>query len=200
MFITLEGGEGAGKSTQARLLAAAIGRTGREAVLTREPGGTEGAEAVRTLLLSREHRWAPLAETMLHFAARADHVAGLIRPALARGAVVVCDRFTDSTVAYQGHGQGMTLDTIAALHAMVGLEPGLTLILTVSAAEAGRRLAGRPVAPDRYEVAGAAFHRRVAEGFAAVARAAPERCAVIDGDGSADQVHDAVWAAVSARL
>ena len=199
MFITLEGGEGAGKSTQARLLADALRVTGRDVVLTREPGGTEGAEALRGLILSRAHRWAPAAETMLHFAARADHVEGLIRPALVRGATVVCDRFTDSTIAYQGYGQDADLGLIASLHAAVGLDPDLTFVLRVSPEVAAVRLAARPLPPDRYEVADGRFHARVRAGFDAIAAAAPLRCVVVDGDGTPEEVHAAIWSAVEAR-
>ena len=199
MFITLEGGEGAGKSTQARLLAEALRRTGRDAVLTREPGGTDGAEALRRLILSPEHRWAPSAETMLHFAARADHVERLIRPALARGAVVVCDRFTDSTVAYQGYGQGADFGLIESLHAALGIDPDLTFVLRVTPEIAGSRLAARARALDRYEVADKGFHARVRAGFDAVAAASPGRCVVVDGDGPADDIHAAIWREVEAR-
>ena len=199
MFITLEGGEGAGKSTQARMLADALRSSGRDVVLTREPGGTKGAEALRQLLLSREHRWAPAAETMLHFAARADHVGSLIRPALARGAFVVCDRFTDSTVAYQGYGQNADLGLIASLQAVIGIEPDLTFLLRVTPEVTARRLAHRLAAPDRYESADADFHARVRAGFDAVAAAAPDRCLVVDGDGTPEVVHAAIWSAVETR-
>ena len=200
MFITLEGGEGAGKSTQAGLLADALRRTGREVVQTREPGGTQAAETLRAVLLSRTHDWAPLAEVMLHFAARADHVAGLIRPALARGAVVVCDRFNDSTMAYQGFGQGADREAIAALAAMVALEPDVTLVLRVSSPVAAARLRGRGLTPDRYEAREEAFHDRVRAGFDMIAAAAPGRCTVIDGDAAVTVVHAAIWSAVEGRL
>ena len=199
MFITLEGGEGTGKSTQARMLADALRSSGRDVVLTREPGGTEGAEALRSLILSREHRWAPAAETMLHFAARADHVEGLIRPALARGATVVCDRFTDSTVAYQGYGQNADLGLITSLHAALAMNPSLTFVLRVTPEVAAERLAARPIAPDRYEVADRSFHDRVRAGFDAIAAAAPARCVVVNGDGTRDDVHAAIWSEVLAR-
>ena len=141
MFITLEGGEGAGKTTQARLLAEALQASGRAVLRTREPGGAPGAEALRGLLLSGEHDWSPQAEVLLHFAARAEHVARTIRPALQAGRVVVCDRFADSTMAYQGYGQGADRGQIASLADMLGPRPDLTVLLDVSPAVAARRLA-----------------------------------------------------------
>ncbi len=194
MFITFEGGDAAGKSTQARLLAEALG-----AVLTREPGGSPGAEALRGLLLG-ELRFAPRAETMLHFAARIDHVAQVIRPALAAGRLVVCDRFTDSTRAYQGAGLGVDAAFIEALAAMVGLQPELTIMLEVSDAVGRQRLAGRGGGLDRYERLGAAFHARVAAGFAAIAAAEPKRCVRVSADGDVESVHRAVLAVVRERL
>ncbi len=161
-FLTLEGGEGAGKSTQARKLAETLRAMGREVVLTREPGGTPGAEAVRALLLDPATSLDPLADTLLHFAARADHVASLIRPALARGAVVICDRFYDSTMAYQGYGMGVDLADIAALRRLIGLTPDLTLILEVPETVSKTRLAKRGTGADRYEQMGEAMMRRIA--------------------------------------
>ena len=200
MFITLEGGEGAGKSTQARRLAAALQAAGCTALLTREPGGAPGAEVLRGLLLSRTHDWSPPAETYLHFAARAEHLARTVQPALAVGQVVVCDRFADSTMAYQGYGLGADLTLIAALTRLLPVRPDLTLVLAVSPAVAAARLAARSQALDRYEAMDAGFHARVAAGFLAIATTEPGRCVVVDADGSADEVHSMVWSAVSARL
>lgn len=200
MFITLEGGEGAGKSTQARRLAAALQAAGCTALLTREPGGAPGAEVLRGLLLSRTHDWSPPAETYLHFAARAEHLARTVQPALAVGQVVVCDRFADSTMAYQGYGLGADLTLIAALTRLLPVRPDLTLVLAVSPAVAAARLAARSQALDRYEAMDAGFHARVAAGFLAIATTEPGRCVVVDADGSADEVHSMVWNAVSARL
>ncbi len=199
-FITFEGGEGAGKSTQARRLQAALEGQGRRVLLTREPGGTPGAEALRALLLSGAQDWAPLAETLLHFAARAEHVARVIRPALQAGIWVVCDRFVDSTTVYQGAGQGVAEGDIALLATMMRLAPDLTLVLDVPLAVSMARMTQRGHGPDRYERLGEAFLARVRDGFRAVAAADPARCALIDATGDADAVAGAVWAAVTSRL
>lgn len=200
MLITLEGGEGAGKSTQARLLAAALDRAGRPALLTREPGGAPGAEVLRGLLLSRAHDWAPSTEIHLHFAARAEHLARTVQPALAAGKVVVCDRFADSTMAYQGFGLGADRNLIAALTRLLPVRPDLTLVLHASPAIAAARLAERQAALDRYEAMDAGFHARVAAGFLDIAAAEPARCIVIPADAGVDDVHRAVWAAIARRL
>ncbi len=200
VFITLEGGEGAGKSTQARLLADALTDAGHAALATREPGGAPGAELLRTLLLTGAHRWSAAAEAHLHFAARAEHVARTIGPALDAGRVVVCDRFADSTLAYQGYGQGADRALIAGLTRLLPVAPDMTLILRVSPAVAAERTRARPGRPDRYESMDAAFHARVAQGYAEIAAAAPGRCRLIDGDGSVEAVHRAVLGIVLPRL
>ncbi len=169
-------------------------------LLTREPGGSPGAETLRGLLLSGLHDWSPEAETLLHFAARAEHVARTIRPALAAGMVVVCDRFYDSTMAYQGYGQGADQAHIAGLIALLGIAPDLTLVLDVSEAVATARMAARARALDRYDRLGAGFHARVADGFRSIAAAHPARCRVIDANGNADQVLAAVTTIVASRL
>ena len=199
MFITLEGGEGAGKSTQAALLADALCARGRAVLRTREPGGSPGAEFLRGLLLSGEIDWSSRAETLLHFAARVEHVEKTIRPALAAGMWVVCDRFYDSTLAYQGYGQGADRGFIQALTGLVGLTPDLTLMLDVPDAIGASRLRGRGGAADRYEKLDAAFHARVNGGFREIAAAAPTRCAVVRADADIATVHAAVMAAVDAR-
>lgn len=199
-FITLEGGEGAGKSTQARLLADALEALGVAVMRTREPGGAAGAEVLRELLLSGRVAWSAPAETLLHFAARAEHVERTIRPALDAGTWVVCDRFADSTMAYQGYGQGADRTMIANLTRMVGLLPDLTLVLDVSADVAATRLRGRGTAADRYEREGAAFHARIAQGFREIARAEAQRCALIDANSAEPDVHGEVMRAVFARL
>jgi dTMP kinase len=188
-FITLEGGEGAGKSTQTRLLADALCVRGLPVLLTREPGGAPGAELLRGLLLEGTIDWSPQAETLLHFAARAEHVAKSIRPALDAGMWVVCDRFYDSTMAYQGYGQGADRAFIAAQIELLGLRPDLTLMLDVSAPVAAERLAGRGGGPDRYEQRDAAFHARVNAGFRTIAEAEPARCVIVPADGMLSDVH-----------
>ncbi|HEX5327999.1 MAG TPA: dTMP kinase [Acetobacteraceae bacterium] len=199
-FITLEGGEGAGKTTQARLLAEALAARGLAVLRTREPGGAPGAERLRALLLSGEVAWSPPAEVLLHFAARAEHVERTIRPALAAGTWVVCDRFADSTLAYQGYGQGADRGMISTLAALLGIVPDVTLVLDVSAAVAAGRLAGRGAATDRYEAMDAGFHARVAAGFRDIALAEPGRCALIDADVPEETVHGAIMGALAERL
>lgn len=202
-FIALEGGEGAGKSTQARLLAEALRERGLEVVTTREPGGTPGAEAIRALLLSTDGPgWGARAEAVLFAAARADHVERLIRPALARGAWVVCDRYLDSSRAYQGGGSGLSDEDIRALHAIGsdGMLPDLTILLMVPPAEATARLALRDTdGADRIGGRDPAYHARVAQAFSRFAEQEPARFAVVQATGTPDDVHDRVMAAV-ARL
>jgi dTMP kinase len=198
-FITLEGGEGAGKSTQARRLAGALATAGLPVLRTREPGGAPGAEILRDLLLSGGTSWSPQAETLLHFAARAEHVARTVRPALEAGIWVVCDRFFDSTMAYQGYGQGGDLGMIAALSCMLCLVPDLTVLLDVSVTTGMARLSARGLAADRYERLGPDFFARVNGGFRAIAAAEP-RCVVVPSEGSEDEVAASVLAAVRDRL
>jgi len=200
VFITFEGGEAVGKSTQIARLAATLRQQGHTIVLTREPGGTPGAESLRALMLDPATSLAPLADTLLVFAARADHVETLIRPALARGAIVLCDRFTDSTMAYQGHGLGVEPATIATLATLIGLTPDLTLILDAPPETAAARLAARSGGPDRYERFDADFAARIAAGFRAIAAADPARCALIDATGSIDSIAATIAATVAARL
>ncbi len=203
-FVTLEGGEGVGKSTQAALLERALVQAGHDVLRTREPGGTPGAERLRDLLLRGDIDWSPLAETLLHVAARAEHVARLIRPALQAGRVVLCDRFSDSTLAYQGHGQGADVHAIGLLAGLVGVVPDRTVILDANPATQHARIARRAAAgaggPDRYERLGAAFHARVAAGFAAIAAADPARCVAVCAEGTPDEVALRVRAALPAGL
>ncbi|MHA6333542.1 dTMP kinase [Qipengyuania sp. CAU 1752] len=203
-FIALEGGEGTGKSTQARLLAEKIGESGREVVLTREPGGTPGAEAIRALLLDPPGEgWGARAEALLFAAARSDHVERLIRPALERGAWVVCDRFVDSSRAYQG-GAGSVGDLgIQALHAIGsdGLRPDLAILIDVDATLISERLAQRDGgASDAIGGRSPEYHNRVAEAFRKLAEEDQYGFVVIDGNGSVQQVQDKVWAAVEPLL
>ena len=200
-FITLEGGEGAGKSTQLVRLAAALENCGLDVVTTREPGGTEGAESIRRLLLEGgQDRWNAPCEALLFAAARGDHVAKLIEPALARGTWVLCDRFVDSTRAYQGGGGGMADADIMALHRVGsgGLLPDRTLLLTIPAAAAAARLAARDGSrPDRMGAKPGDYHARLAERFAALAAEAPERWRIIDASASVEVVTGALVAAVA---
>jgi dTMP kinase len=203
-FIVFEGGEGAGKSTQARLLADALRERGIEAVLTREPGGTEGAEAIRRLLLDPAGSgWEPQAEALLFAAARADHVSRLIRPTLERGAWVVCDRFLDSTRAYQGGGGGVADADILALHRIGSgaLLPDLTILLEAAPDEIAARLARRDGGEsDRIGGREAEFHARVAETFRRIAAATPERFARIEGGGTPEATHASILAAIAPLL
>ena len=203
-FIAFEGGEGAGKSTQARLLADALAARGISCVVTREPGGTPGAEAIRALLLGTAGEgWHPRAEALLFAAARSDHVERLIVPALDAGQWVICDRFVDSSRAYQGGAGGLSDAEVMALHAVgsQGLLPDLTLLIEVSGATAAARASARDgAAADRIGGRDAAYHARVTQGFAALAAAQPERFARIAGDGLAGDVHRAVVAALTALL
>ncbi len=198
LFITLEGGEGAGKSTAARGLASLFQAEGAEVILTREPGGTPGAEAIRALLLGDVPLDA-LAQTMLHFAARADHAQTVLRPALARGAVIICDRYYDSTMAYQAYGQGVPIEAVAALIRLVDLHPDITFLLDLPAATAEARLTSRASGSDRYEAMGRDFMARVAAGFQSIAAAAPGRFAVIDAAQSPEAVVFSMRAAIRAR-
>ena len=203
-FITFEGGEGAGKSTQAALLAESLRGLGAEVVTTREPGGSPEAEAVRRLILAPEEDWTPLSEALLLAAARSEHLHSTIRPALARGAWVLCDRFADSTRAYQGHGLGLSSAALATLERLVVAEtqPDLTLILDLppEVGLARRRAADGQGASDRYELRALDFHQRVRAGFLALAEAAPERCAVVPAEAEPAQVAARVRAVVQQRL
>jgi dTMP kinase len=167
---------------------------------TREPGGAPGAERLRAMLLDRDAAWTALAETLLHFAARAEHVERTIRPALAAGMWVVCDRFADSTMVYQGFGLGVDKTHIGELTEMLKLRPDLTLVLDVSVATSVARLEGRGNAADRYEQLGEDFFRRVREGFLAVAERDRVRCVVVDAENGEAQVASAIWHVVRDRL
>lgn len=202
-FITLEGGEGAGKSTLARALAGALAERGLETVVTREPGGTANAEALRALLLEGEPgRWSPLAETLLLYAAREDHVRALIEPALARGAWVICDRFADSTRAYQGAAGGLAPERIEAVHRAVlgGFAPDLTVILDLDPAAGLDRTRRRGEAATRFERQPGRFHEALRRAFLAIAAAEPDRCAVIDAEAEPDALLSQTLALVSERL
>lgn len=202
-FIAFEGGEGAGKSTQARMLADALRAQGLGVVVTREPGGTAGAEAIRALLLSPPGEgWPPQAEALLFAAARADHVAHLIRPALDRGDWVICDRFVDSSRAYQGGAGGLGDAAITALHAFGsdGLRPDRVILLEGDEGSLADRLAARGGAADAIESRGSAYHRAVAAAFRALADGDPHGFARIDALGTPDAVHARILAAIADLL
>ncbi|GAB5387220.1 MAG: dTMP kinase [Alphaproteobacteria bacterium] len=203
MFITLEGGEGAGKSTQVRQLAAAIEATGRDVVRTREPGGTLGAEEIRSLVVTGgTDRWDSTTEALLMFASRRDHVERLIKPALARGAWVICDRFADSTTAYQGYGHGLGADWVRGLYQLVLGEfgPDLTLVMDIDPLKGIERTGNRDHAETRFERMGEGFHDRLRAGFLAIAEADPERCAVLDAGQRADAVFADACSVIEDRL
>ena len=199
-FITLEGGEGTGKTTQSDLLSEALVARGITVVRTREPGGSPGAELLRGILLDGTVDWSPRAETLLHFAARAEHVAKIIQPALDTGSWVVCDRFYDSTLAYQGYGQGADLGFIHEQIRLLGMRPDLTLVLDLEEAVAAGRRRKRGERADRYERLDATFHARVRQGFREIAAAAPDRCVLLDASGDVQSVHASIMTAVWTRL
>jgi dTMP kinase len=201
-FISIEGGEGAGKSTQVGFLVAALDRTGIPARGTREPGGSPDAEAIRRLLLEGEgERWDAVGEALLLVAARRDHVARVIAPALTQGVWVVSDRFADSTVAYQAYGKGVALADLAALHrfALGDFAPDLTVILDLPV-EIGLARAAARSAADRFERLDRDFHEKLRQGFQQIAAENPTRCILIDASGNPETVHLAVVAAVEQRL
>lgn len=206
-FITFEGGEGAGKSTQVRRLVARLQAQGVDVVATREPGGSPGAEAIRNLVLKGEaDRWSPTTETLLMYGARRDHIERTISPALERGAWVVCDRFADSTRAYQGGAGGVEPAFISALedHVLADVRPDLTLVFDLpvdvglARAEAFAQADGH--AETRFESKGLGFHERLRAAFLEIARREPARCVLIDAAGSIEAVEAAVWGAVAGRL
>ncbi len=204
-FITLEGGEGSGKSTQIALLTNWIRVTfgNINVIETREPGGTPSAEAIRALLVEGDtDRWKPLSEALLHNAARVEHLVSRVKPALENGTWVICDRFIDSTLAYQGYGHGLEIETVAAINstAMQGIEPDLTLILDMDV-ETGLSRAGlRQGTEDRYERMGQPFHERVHQGFREIAKQNPHRCALVDGRANKDTVFKAICQIIKSRL
>ena len=203
-FITLEGGEGVGKSTQLKALAEAIIARGHKVVITREPGGSEGAEAIRALLMQGgEDKWSARAEALLFAAARADHVEKLVLPALTRGDWVLCDRFIDSSRAYQGGAGGLSDNDVMTLHRIgsEGMLPDRTLILTLPDNEAESRAATRDGGNiDRFGAKNRAYHQRVAQAFATFAEVEPERIFVIDALGGATEVTARLIAAIEDLL
>jgi dTMP kinase len=203
-FITLEGGEGGGKSTQVKLLLPWLKEKGIDVVATREPGGSPGAERVRELLVTGSvDRWTPLTELLLHYAARADHVLRTVEPALAAGKWVVSDRFFDSTLAYQGYGHGVSLEFVEKLRQQIigeANKPDLTIILDLPAEEGLRRSHARPNSERRYESMPLEFHERLRHGFQEIAKREPERCAIVNAEQEVDAVQQAIRSLVVKKL
>jgi dTMP kinase len=202
-FITLEGGEGAGKSTQIARLKAWLESNGRTVVATREPGGSPGAEMIRKLLVEGAvERWDGTTEALLHFAARRDHLRSTVWPALKRGAWVVSDRFADSTRAYQGYGHGLDLALLERLYdvAVGGFRPDLTLILDLPVEVGLARAAARRGTETRYESLPVDFHQRVKEGFREIADREPDRCVLIDASRDIDTLAATIARTVGERL
>lgn len=211
LFITFEGGEGSGKTTQINRLAHTLSDIGRKVITTREPGGTPEAESIRNLIVQRDAGdWTPMAEVLLLFAARVMHVEKIIRPALEEGKIVISDRFSDSTMAYQGYGHGMNQEEIEAVHnlALGDFKPDLTIILDIPPEEglkrSDRRLAGEKFVldqqEDRYEQMDIEFHKRLREGFLQIAKQDPERCHVIDATQDIDAISGQVADLVRGKI
>lgn len=191
-FITFEGGEGTGKSTQTALLADYLNDQGYQVVLTREPGGSDGAELIRALLVSGDvGRWSPMTEALLLYAARAEHWVKVIAPALARGEWVICDRFADSTLAYQGYGHGVDRSFINRLYtAVIGTrQPDWTFVFDLDPYVGVQRALKRHTSENRFEQMDMAFHQRLREGFLRIARQHPHRCHIIDATQSVYAIH-----------
>ncbi len=202
-FISFEGGEGAGKSTQTERLANALEDRSIPCLATREPGGSPGAESIRELLVRGQvGRWDPMSEALLHFAARRDHVMTVIEPALDEGTWVVCDRYTDSTIAYQGYGQGLEISIIEDLHRQTvgNLWPDATIILDIAVSQGLDRIVSRGGETHRYEKMEIDFHMRLREGFLEIARQNSERCVVVDAARSSDAVHDSIMTLIAQRF
>jgi len=206
MFITFEGIEGSGKTTQLNRLAAVLRERGRSVVVTKEPGGTPLADRIRAILLDSGSVIDPVAELFLFAASRRQNVMEIIRPALARGEVVLCDRFTDSTLAYQGFGRLLTLDRLRALNdwATDSTRPDVVLIFDIAEETGLTRARSRneeaPADEGRFELEDLRFHRRVREGYLALAAAEPQRYIVIDAEGTADDVYERMMQALEPRL
>lgn len=207
MFITFEGGEGSGKTTQIALLKDALTARGRDILTTREPGGTPEAEKIRDLIVRRDGgNWSPTAECLLFFTARHMHWQTKIKPALEAGQIVLCDRFTDSTTAYQGYGHGFDLETIRKIRdvSIGDAEPDMTFILDIPVdeglARAGKRLEDNNSTEDRFERIGRGFHERLRQGYLTIARDNPGRCLIIDAARPIEAIHRDILTAVTERL
>ena len=202
-FITFEGGEGAGKSTQVRLLADSLRQLGHKVIETREPGGSPGAEAIRELLVNGgTNRWSGSSESLLNYAARRDHIDRTIIPALEEGAWVICDRFADSTMAYQGYGHELGAEWVSDLHMLVlgDFKPDLTIVFDIAPEQGLKRANSRSDTEDRYERMETSFHDRLRVGFLAIASNEPDRCVVLDASGTIDDIHAQILASVQERL
>ncbi|MCB1682360.1 MAG: dTMP kinase [Rhodospirillales bacterium] len=211
LFITLEGGEGSGKTTQINKLAERLTRENYKVITTREPGGTPEGEKIRSLFVKGgTEKWSPLAEVLLVLAARAMHVERVVNPALDAGKVVVCDRFSDSTVAYQGYGRGVPLEKIERITQDVlgDLTPDVTFILDIEPEVGLKRSTKRMArernpdsqAEDRFEKMEFSFHQKVRNGFLEIAKREPDRCIIIDAAGGTEKMADDIWSALSKRL
>lgn len=203
VFITLEGGEGAGKSTQLKLLEERLVTHEIDIVRTREPGGVSSAETIRDLLVNGEtDKWRPLTETLLHFAARHEHISRLVQPALDRGQWVLCDRFADSTTAYQGYAQNIDLETLATLYrlAVGNLEPNLTIILDLPVEVGLERAEDRGIGGTRYEKMGIEFHKQLRDGFLQIAAKNPHRCSILDATQSIEEISEYIMTLVEERF
>ena len=205
-FITLEGGEGAGKSTQIKMLKSALEDLGREVLLTREPGGSKGGELIRPLLVSGEADWDAISETLLFSAARRDHLTHKVWPALREGKVVLCDRFADSTLAYQGYGRGNNPEiqaTVKALYKIVAgdFEPDLTLILDIDPKIGLKRSCDRAGNTEkRFENMDFSFHENLRQGFLKIAEDNPKRCKIVNADQAPEAVHEEIMSAIKEKL
>jgi dTMP kinase len=202
-FITFEGGEGAGKSTQVRLLAASLRQLGHKVIETREPGGSPGAEAIRELLVNGgTDRWSGTSESLLNYAARRDHIDRTIIPALEEGAWVICDRFADSTMAYQGYGHELGAEWVSDLHMLVlgDFKPDLTMVFDIAPELGLKRANSRSDTENRYERMETSFHDRLRVGFLAIASNEPDRCVVLDASGTIDDIHAQILTSVQERL
>lgn len=201
-FITFEGGEGAGKTTQAERVSKALNAAGIETLLTREPGGTFGAEAIRNLVLEgTQDRWSGMTELLLMYAARIDHVEKLIRPALERGVWVISDRFSDSSLAYQGYARGLGPDRVRAVHAAVmdGFEPDMTVLFDMDPVLAMRRVETRGEELSRFDAENIEFHKTLRAAFQDIAKLNPDRIFTVNADTSRDSVETRILSALTKK-
>ncbi len=203
MFITFEGGEGSGKSTQTRFLAEFLTKNSYKNILTREPGGTKNAEDIRKMLVEGSaNRWSPITEILLYMAARNDHVVNLIKPELAKQTIVICDRFTDSTLAYQGYGHGIDSQIINQLNdiASQGIVPDLTFILDIDPEIGISRTKKRHNNENRYENMDINYHKRVRSGFLEIAKKSKERCVLLDASEPLEEIKNKIKSIIVKKI